>query len=137
MRAIKIGGLVLSIASYLGFDIDNMPFAKLPGSSFIDLTMIEAMGMVEIGRYGVPNLIGGPQQPRMEEEEEETELEQVMNRLGSLELQVGVIDSNVGELTTIAHEIRHDVTMLNQNLMAYFQHQNFFPPPFPPHDQGP
>ena len=60
-----------------------------------------------------------------------------MNGLDSLELQVGVIDSNIGELTTIAHEIRHDITMLNQNLMAYFQHQNFFPPPFPPHDQGP
>ena len=48
--AIKIGGLVPSIASYLGFDIENMPFDKLPGSSFIDLPMIEAMGMVEIGR---------------------------------------------------------------------------------------
>ena len=36
-----------------------------------------------------------------------------MNQLDSLELQVGVIDSNVGELTTIAHEIRHDITLLN------------------------
>ena len=35
--AIKIGGLVLSIANYLGFDIDNMPFNKLPGPSLIDL----------------------------------------------------------------------------------------------------
>ena len=66
-----------------------------------------------------------------------------MSRLDTLELQVSVIDSNVGELTSTAHEmnsslhdVRHDVTMLNQNLMAYFQHQNFFPPPFPPHDQG-
>ena len=57
-----------------------------------------------------------------------------MNRLDSLELQVGVIDSNVGELTTMAQEIRHDITMLNQNLMAYFQSQNLFSPSFPPSD---
>ena len=28
-EAIKIGGLVLSIANYVGFDIENMPFYKL------------------------------------------------------------------------------------------------------------
>ena len=72
----------------------------------------------------------------MQEEEEESELQQVMNQINSFKLQVGVIDSNVGELTSMAQEMRHDVTMLNQNLLAYFQHQNFFPPPFPPHDQG-
>ena len=55
--AIKIGGLVLSIANYVGFDIDNMPFDKLPGPSLIDLQMMEAMGMVEIGHMGVPILI--------------------------------------------------------------------------------
>ena len=67
-----------------------------------------------------------------------------MYRLDTLELQVGVIDSNVGELTSMAHEmnaslygIQHNVNMLNQNLMAYFQSQNFLPPPFPPHDQEP
>ena len=67
-----------------------------------------------------------------------------MSRLNTLELQVGVIDSNVGELNSMAHEmtsslqnVRHDVVMMNQNLMAYFQSQNFFPPPFPPSDQGP
>ena len=72
----------------------------------------------------------------MQEEEEESELQQVINRMDSLELQVGVIDSNVGELTSMAQEMRHDITMMNQNLLAYFHHQNFFPPPFPPHDQG-
>ena len=69
------------------------------------------------------------------EEEEESELQQVMNRMDSLELQVGVIDSNVGELTSMAQEMRHDINMLNHNLLAYFHHQNFFPPPFPPHHQ--
>ena len=135
---IKVGGLVLAIASYLGFDVDNMPFDKLPGSSFIDLAMMEAMGLIEMGVGGVPHLIGDPHQPQqpMQEEEEESELQQVMNRMDSLELQVGVIDSNVGELTSMAQEMRHDITMMNQNLLAYFQHQNFFPPPFPPHDQG-
>ena len=90
-----------------------------------------------MGLGGVPHLIGDPHQPQqpMQEEEEESELQQVMNRMDSLELQVGVIDSNVGELTSMAQEMRHDITMLNQNLLAYFQHQNFFPPPFPPHDQ--
>ena len=51
----------------------------------------------------------------------------MMNHIDTLELQVGVIDSNVGELTSMAHEmnsslynVRHDVRMLNQNLMAYF-----------------
>ena len=55
---IKIGSLVLSIANYIGFDIDNMPFDKLSGPSLIDLQMIEAMGIVEIGHMGVPILIG-------------------------------------------------------------------------------
>ena len=41
-----------------------MPFDKLPGSTFIDLSMMEAMGIMEIGRNGVPNPIGGPQQQR-------------------------------------------------------------------------
>ena len=46
--AIKVGGMVLSIVNYLGFDIDNMPFDKLPGPSSIDLHMMEAMGIVRI-----------------------------------------------------------------------------------------
>ena len=58
MGAIKIGGLILSIANYMGFDIDNMPFDRLSGPSLIDLHIMEAMGMVEIGINGVPNLIG-------------------------------------------------------------------------------
>ena len=73
--AIKVGGLVLSIANYMGFDIDNMPFDKLPGPSSIDLHMMEAMGMAEIGFMGVPRLIGVEQQARQEEEEEESELQ--------------------------------------------------------------
>ena len=43
-----------------------------------------------------------------------------MSRLDTLELQVGVIDSNVGELNSMAHEmtsslqdVRHDVAMMN------------------------
>ena len=69
--------------------------------------MMEAMGMLTIGLGGIPTLIGDqvPQQAMEEEEEEEEEevnLQQVMDRLDNLELQVGVIDSNVDE-------IRHEV----------------------------
>ena len=49
---------MLSIVNYLGFDIDNMPFDKLWGPSHIDLPMMEAMDMIEMGRNGVPILIG-------------------------------------------------------------------------------
>ena len=56
--AIKVGGLVLSITNYLGFDVDNMPFAQLHGNRRIDLHMMEAMGMLTIGLGGVPTLIG-------------------------------------------------------------------------------
>ena len=89
--------------------------------------MMEAMGMLVIGRMGEPTLIGeqAPQQGREDKEEEESDLQQVMDHLDTLEVQVGVIDSNV-------EGIRHEVTMLNHNLMAYFQSQNFFPPLFPP-----
>ena len=52
---------MLSIANYMGFDIDNMPFDKLLGHYLIDLHMMEAMGMVEIGCIGVPILIGAQQ----------------------------------------------------------------------------
>ena len=68
---IKVGGLVLSITNDSGFDIDNMPFDKLPGPSSIDLHMMESMGMIEIGFIGEPRLIGDHQQARQEEEEEE------------------------------------------------------------------
>ena len=69
--AIKIGGLVLSIVNYRGFDINNMPFNKLSSPSRIDLPMMEAMGMIEMGRNGVPILIGDlPQQQAMQDEEE-------------------------------------------------------------------
>ena len=74
-EAIKVGGLVLSIANYVGFDIDNMPFDKLSGPSSIDLHMMEAMRMVEIGFMGEPRLIGDHQQARQEEEEEESDLQ--------------------------------------------------------------
>ena len=86
IRAIKIGGLVLSIANYVGFDIENIPFGKLPSPSSIDLQMMEAMGMVEIGFMEEPRLIGVQQQARQEEEEEESDLQQVMSHLDTLEL---------------------------------------------------
>ena len=64
-----------------------------------------------------------------------------MNRMDNLELQVSVIDSNVGELTSMAykmnsslHDVRHDDAMINQNLIGYIQSQKFFPPSFLPRD---
>ena len=59
IRAIKVGGLVISIANYLGFDVDNMPFDKLPRNSQIDLQMMEAVGMLTIDHMEVPTLISG------------------------------------------------------------------------------
>ena len=53
----------------MGFDISSMPFKKLSGPSLIDLQMMEAIGMVEIGHMGVPILIGAQQQARQEEKE--------------------------------------------------------------------
>ena len=45
-----------------------------------------------------------------------------MDHIDNLELQVGVIDSNVDE-------IRHEIQTMNHNLLAFFHSQNFFPPP--------
>ena len=108
--------------------MDNMPFAQLHGNRRIDLHMMEAMGMLTIGFRGVPTLIGDqvPQQVMEEEEKEEVNLQQVMDHLDNIELQVGVIDSNVDK-------IRHEVRTMNQNLLAFFHNHNFFPPP----SQGP
>ena len=59
----------------------------------------------------------------------------VVERLDNLELQVGVIDCNVGELTSLATRMddtmigmNHRLNMINHNLMAYFNAQNFIPP---------
>ena len=43
-EAIKVGGLVTTIAKYLNFGIENMPFEKIKGRHFIDTSMMEAMG---------------------------------------------------------------------------------------------
>ena len=66
----------------------------------------------------------------------------VIERLDNLKLQVGVIDSNVGELTSLATRMddtmigmNHRLNMINHNLMAYLNAQNFIPPPFLPHDE--
>ena len=40
--------------------------------------------------------------------------------MDDLELQVGVIDANIGELTSLAHGMSQDITMINHNLLAYF-----------------
>ena len=65
-----------------------------------------------------------------------------MERLDSLELQVGVIDSNIGELNSevkriglTSRQMNPTLSMINHNLNAYFNFQNFVPPPFP-HDEA-
>ena len=70
------------------------------------------------------------------------DLNDVVERLDNLELQVGVIDCNVGELTSLATRMddtmigmNHMLNMINYNLMAYFNAQHFVLPPFPPHDE--
>ena len=65
-----------------------------------------------------------------------------MEILDSLELQVGVIDSNVGELNfevermgLTSRQINQTLSMINHHMNAYFSFQNFVPPPFP-HDEA-
>ena len=44
--AIKVGGMVTTLAKYLGFDVENMPFDKVKGRLLIDSCMMEAMGLI-------------------------------------------------------------------------------------------
>ena len=59
-RAIKIGRLVTNIAYYIGFDVDNMPFKKLMGHTLIDISIMEAIGMVTRDHHRNPHLINTP-----------------------------------------------------------------------------
>ena len=68
----------------------------------------------------------------MDEEEESGDIQDVIRRLDDLTRQVGVINSNVSELTAMAQGMNQSINMINHNLMAYFHSQNFFPPPYPP-----
>ena len=45
--AIKVGGMVTTLAKYLGFYVENMPFDKVKGRSLIDSCMMEAMGLIK------------------------------------------------------------------------------------------
>ena len=141
--AIKVGGIVTAIAKYLNFDIENMPFEKVQGRHFIDTSMMEAMGLVRIDHNGRAFLI--QPEPQVEEEEAEEEgdasLNEVMERLDTLELQIGVIDANVGELNNeiagigrTSRHMNHTLNLINHNLNAYFSSQNYVPPPFQ-HDE--
>ena len=54
-------------------------------------------------------------------------LDDIIERLDILKLQVGVIDSNVGKLTSLATRMddimigmNHRLNMINHNLTAYF-----------------
>ena len=80
--------------------------------------------------------VNAPPPPNMGEEEDQADIHDVIQRMNDLELQVGVIDANVGELTSLAHGMRQDIAMINHNLLAYFQAQNFALPPYPSHDPG-
>ena len=53
-----------------------------------------------------------------DDEEEQSDLQQVMQCLDTLELQVGMIDSNMGELTTMAQHMNANVNLINHNLMV-------------------
>ena len=44
--AIKVGGMVTTLAKYLGFHVENMPFDKAKGRSLIDSCMMEAIGLI-------------------------------------------------------------------------------------------
>ena len=103
--AIKIGGFVTTIASYLGFDMENIPFEKVKGHSLIGINMMKAMGSIRkdhrgkpiLNRHVTPPNVQPQVEPEVEEEEEEQDIDlnNVMQRLDDLELQVGGMDSNV------------------------------------------
>ena len=108
-----------------------MPFEKVKGRHFIDTSMMEAMGLVRVDNIGRAFLIQlvPPEAPQEEEEEEDQDatLNDVMERLDSLELQVGVIDSNVGYLNYkvermgfTSKQMNQTLSMINHNLNAYF-----------------
>ena len=131
-----MGSLITNIVRYVGFDVDNMSFQILKGHSLIDLPMMETMGLVKRVGTNVFKLVHAPPPPNVDEEEEEADIQDMMRRMDDLELQVRVINSNVGELTSLEHGIHQDITMINHNLLAYFQAQNFIPLPYPPHNLG-
>ena len=63
----------------------------------------------------------------MEEEEEDVSINDIMERLDNLELQVRVIDSNVGELNSKVERMRCTsrqmnltLNIINHNLNTYF-----------------
>ena len=145
-EAIEVGGMVTTLAKYLGFDVENIPFDKVKGHSLIDSCMMEAMGLIRKDLRGRTILIQpndplpAPQQG--EKEDQEVDLNDVVERLDNLKLQVGVIDSNIDELTSLATRMddtmigmNHRLNMINHNLMAYFNTQHFVLPPFPPYDE--
>ena len=137
--SIKVGGLITAIAKYLDFNIENMPFEKVAGRYFIDTSMMEAIGLVRIDHTRRAFLIQPtPPKAQVEEEEEDISINDVVERLDNLELQVGVIDSNVGELNSevrrmgrTSRKMNCTLNMINHNLSAYFSSQNFIPLPFP------
>ena len=58
--AIKVRGLVTTIANHLGFNVDNMPFDKVKGKSLTDIEMMMAIGMVTRDNSGNLHLIHNP-----------------------------------------------------------------------------
>ena len=88
--------------------------------SLIDLQMMQAIGLVTKEGPNAFHLIYTPPLPNVDEEEDNVDTHDVMRRIDNLELQVGVIDANVGELTSLAHGMHQDITMINRNLLAYF-----------------
>ena len=59
--------------------------------------------------------------------------------MDDLELQMGVMDSNVAKLTNKVHlmnytlvDLNHNVQHISNNLLAYFSNQNFESSAYPP-----
>ena len=103
--------------------------------------MMEAMGLVRIDHNGRAFLIKPAPQVEEEEQEGDASLNEVMERLDTLELQIRVTDANVGELNNeipgIGRTSRHMnriLNLINHNLNAYLSSQNYVPPPFQ-HDE--
>lgn len=98
--AIKVGGLITVIAKYLDFSIENMPLKKVTSRHSIDTSMMEAIGLVRIDHTGRAFFIQPAPPEAQEKEEEDVSINDVMERLDNLELQVEVIDLNMGELNS-------------------------------------
>ena len=89
----------------MGFDIDKMSFERVKGRENVDIVMMQAIGIIQstINGFRLTPLPNEPQHqqevPQVTQEEVEEEIDDVVTRMENIELQIGVLDANMDELT--------------------------------------